>query len=85
MVRGDSRRRSEAADAGHPQIHKHHVRSVAGYYIDCLLAVAGLGNHFDVLEVLKDGHQSSSENWVVIHDGPRGEGVRVNEPGLAGG
>src|SRR5687768_16426116 len=67
MVRGDSRRRSEAADAGRPQVHKHHVWSVAGYFIARRLAIGGLGDHFDVVEIVKDGHQSSSENGVVSH------------------
>ena len=41
MVHGDLGGLFKAANAGHPQIHKHHVRSVTRYRIDRLLAVGG--------------------------------------------
>ena len=68
MLDPDPGGRLEPTDARHPQVHQHDVRPVLGDTRQRLLAVGGLADDVDAVEVLQDGDHAGAEHRVVVGD-----------------
>ncbi|GAA0379432.1 hypothetical protein GCM10009530_32570 [Microbispora corallina] len=93
-VREDAPGGGDAVDAGHSDVEEDHIGPVQQGLADCLLPVARLGDHLDVLLGLEDHPQAEPYQLLVVgeqdadhvrslartRNPPSGSGPAVIEP-----
>ena len=65
---GDRRGRRDPVQAGHADVHQHHVGLQGGRHADPGRAVRGLAGHLDVGLGLQDQPESHPEQGLIVHE-----------------
>ena len=80
-VPGEAPGRRDAVEAGHPDVHQHHVGPRGACHVDGRQSVLGLAHHLEVGVGAQECDEAASDQGLVLGDGdPDGTGSSITSP-----